>query len=947
MKKWYLLVLFIYALTGVAQGYKHFTIEQGLPSNRVYKILQDYDGFIWVATDKGLSKFDGEYFKNFTIKEGLPSNDIWEIIITKDNKIWFFTRSNKIGYIKNDSVYSFNARHDEFMYPIVINTDLKKVVFRSYNAIYELKNKQWHTLPDYQVAARNVHFKLLHPEIDYLNVTSQDKSTDSIIYQFRNISKPVKKTFKFKEQAQIAGQINDSLFVLKIDNGFRIINLNDLNQHRFVNPGLFKDNVFIRILATDQDIQISSEHFWAELGSGYQLKNKHFFPKKLQISTLFRDRQGNFWGTTFAKGIYFFPKSSLTSKSYLPDQPVQFIKLMHGQLFAAVLNNGIYKFNKSKDRFEVFYKKKDYFFDMLYNDEGYFGIFANTATIVKKDGKEQTYSRIGKEILALDNGHYAIREINIISIFDNQLKLVKTYPLEGANVLLQHQKSIIAGTPVGLFQLKNDSIISIKMPEHKTLPILSLNKTGNFLIIGTDGYGAYIWQDAKHGDGSMTFIPETKKLIINHIFVDNKHVWMATQKGVLRFTIDKGGLTFDRVLRKTDGLISDHINHVVVYNNRIFTSNFSGIKSVGENQTAPLDLPKIYFKTIKYNNRELNANNPKVKYQKNSNLWFDFGLIDYAGQEHNHYYYKLLPTQNNWVEINSKNVNFNSLSPKNYNFKVKVVNPYRQESIKSFSFAILPLWWQTTWAKFFFVFIFLSLIFLIGYYTRRKELNKQRAKLLAQKQMAEFELHALRSQMNPHFVFNSLNAIQYYINDENFSKSEAYLVKFSRLIRMIFEFSRKKTITLKQEISLLQSYLNLEKMRFGDRFEFCIKIDPKLNISQMEIPTLLLQPIVENAVNHGIFHKKNKGIICLDFKYLSPDSYEVTISDDGVGIEKSKQINKNSLKKHQSRSTQILQDRIKLLNLSGKWQIEYLFTDATNDSKNPYNTIVKLKITKL
>ncbi len=937
------LIAFIYflALSTHAQGYKHFTIEQGLPSNRTYKILQDYKGYIWIATDKGLSKFDGAYFKNFTISDGLPSNDIWEIILTKDNKLWFFTRSNKQGYIQNDSIYSFYAENKEFLYPTTINTNLTQVFFRSYNHNYKLVNDKWQTIPPVNPKIKNkVPLKLIHKEIHSLLSTYKDKTTEIKLYDYNG--NVVKKYEIPKRDLFLNGQINDSLLAINLEQGFKFINLHDFKTHDLVNKKLIKPYVFTRLLPTEKDIQISSKNFWAELGPDYKLTNVHLFPKKFLLSTLYKDRQGNYWGTTYAKGIYFFPKNSLSSHTYLTDQPVQFIKKMKGKLFAGVLNKGIYIYNPDKNKFELFYNINDYLFDFFYQDDKNFGILANTSTLIKKNGQTGLYYRIGKGVLTIDD-KFAVRERNAISIFDHKFQLVRSYALEGANCFINFKQSIIAGTPIGLYQTKQHQFQKITPPVKGAFPILSLKNIDNQLLIGTDGLGAYLWDGIQH----FEFIPETKNLIINNIQTDGNEIWLATQKGVLNFHYTNGRLKLKKILRKTDGLVSDHVNHLAIMGNRIFSSNFSGIVSVDKNQISNLPIQKIYFKTIKYNNETLDTKHKKVLYTKNNNISFNFGLIDYYGQEDNHYYYQLLPVQKKWQAIRSKNLNFNSLNPKKYTFKIKVINSYGQVQKAAFDFEILPLWWQKDWAKLLRVFLLLSTIFSIGYWTRRKELNKQRQKLLAQKQMAEFELHALRSQMNPHFVFNSLNAIQYYINDENFDKSEAYLVKFSRLIRMIFEFSRKKTIRLNQEIKLLKSYLNLEKMRFGDNFEYCVEIDPELKINQIEIPTLLLQPIVENAVNHGIFHKKGKGIICLDFKYIDDNTFKVVIKDDGVGVKKSAQINSASLKKHQSRSTQILKERIKLLNLSEKWYIVYTIIDTTDDSNNSYNTIVTLKISKL
>ncbi len=943
MKKCFVVFISFIALNITAQGYKHFTIEQGLPSNRVYKILQDYDGFIWIATDKGLSKFDGDSFKNFTIASGLPSNDIWQIILTRDNKLWFFTRSNKIGYIRNDSIYSFPAQKGEFLYPTQINTDLKQIYFKSYNHNYTLKHQKWQIIPIHK--KDSVHFaslKVIHSKISYLSMQSNNDIdsprqfilTDSLLH-------PLSKLKTSYNDLYVKGQINDSLIAISSEKGIHFINLNNLKFYHIIKPAFFKKNLYIRTMATDKDVQISTENFWANLGNDYQLKNIKTFPKKFNLTTVFKDRKGNFWGTTYAKGVYFFPKNALSSQNELPNEPVQFLKIFNKQLFAGVLNKGIYRFNPATEKFERFFKNKDYLFDFYYEDDQNFAVISNTSTFIKNHNRLIEYKRIGKGLIKLENGLYAIRERGQITVFNRNLKLIKTYPLEGCNDFISYNNHLFCGTPIGLFQIVNDSIKRINFFQ-KPIPVLSLNKIGNYLIVGTDGLGVYV----RNAQQKILFLKETKGLIVNHIFVNGNMIWLATQKGVYNYFFEKGQFYLKKILRRTDGLISDHVNHVVVFNDKLYTSNFSGISSVNLNPEQKLSLQKIYFKSINYNGKNIHDKD-KIAYRQNNNLLINFGLIDFTGQEHNRYFYQLLPVQNNWLEIDSKNINFNNLKPNDYTFNVKVVNPYRQAFTKSFSFSITPLWWQTGWAHVLMVITILFTFFTLAYWMRRKELRKQRAKLVAQKQMAEFELHALRSQMNPHFVFNSLNAIQYYINDENYDKSESYLVKFSRLIRMIFEFSRKKSIKLKQEIDLLKSYLNLEKMRFGDRFNYCINIDKKLNIDTREIPTLLLQPIVENAVNHGIFHKKGKGTICLDFKYLDENSYEIQIKDDGVGLEKSAEINKRSLKKHQSRSTQILKDRIKLLNLSGKWQITYEITDKTKDQQTTYNTIVKLKITKL
>ncbi len=208
-----------------------------------------------------------------------------------------------------------------------------------------------------------------------------------------------------------------------------------------------------------------------------------------------------------------------------------------------------------------------------------------------------------------------------------------------------------------------------------------------------------------------------------------------------------------------------------------------------------------------------------------------------------------------------------------------------------------------------------------------------------EKKMVELELHALRSQMNPHFVHNSLNAIQYYIQMNDIDQSENYLTRFSKLVRQFFDYSRKQLITIEEEMSLISNYLALEKLRFEEKLSYEIICDETVDI-EAEIPSMVLQPIVENAVNHGIFQKKTPGKVTIHFSQLSYDTFSVTVKDDGIGINQTKKTAKNSFKQR-SHSSQVLDERLKLLEQIDNWHVEYTIKDRS-DLGDQQGTIVTL-----
>ncbi len=939
LKKIFFYLFYLQILAVFSQGYKHFSIENGLPSNRIYKIVQEKQGFIWIATDKGISKFNGKTFKNFTTKQGLPTNDIWDLFLTDSGKIWFFARTNKLGYIQNDSIKLFKSEHpDEVFYPHV-NTNRQKVFFTSFGKTYILKDQVWKPIFQSQVNDSILStVYVMHPEIKYINITKNEK-----LFLFNHKNKLIKKIdIKLSEHKDI-GQINDSLLFIHQTKNLYVLNLNTKVLHEIKEYRKMDPSNFYKFYATDNEIQFTTQAFYSELDKNYQLKNIKNFPNKLNSNFVFKDTKGNFWVITYNKGIYLYPKNFFNTNYYLTNEKIKFLKKTpNGKIIAGVLGKGLYKYDKNQNKFELVYAKKEYIYDVFFIDKNNFVIFGKDTTLVKKEGKIIPFYFAGKKAIFYKNNYFTTTYTGLYR-FDNELNFIKQYKIPDPNILFIYNNTLIIGGISGLYKMNNDTISKINFePKYSKLPITCLNTYKNNLLIGTDGSGLFSWD----GKNKIVPIQNTQNLIIQDILVNNDEIWLATQEGVLGFKFKQDTLKFIKTIRKFDGLPSDQVIDIEIDQNNLLAASYNGISSFDLYQEPSLPLQNLYFKEKKYGNDIIKSDKNKFKFGKNKNLKIKFATIDFSGQEHNKYYYKLEPIQSRWNETEAKDIDFNNLPPSDYNFKIKVSNPYGQILTNSFDFSIQPLWWQTGWAKLLFIFSILSIIsfFIIGY--RKKELTKQRKKLLAQKERVEFELYALRSQMNPHFVFNSLNAIQYYINDGNYDKSETYLVKFSRLIRMIFDFSRYKTVRLDQEIKLLKSYLEIEKMRFGENFNFCIKVDNDLPITQMEIPTMLLQPIVENAVNHGIFHKQGKGTICMEFKKITDKTIEVIISDDGIGIKKSKEIQKNSLKKHKSRSTQILKKRIELLNMSGKWKISYQLEDLTSTDDN-FNTRVKLKITKL
>ncbi|MCF0068908.1 histidine kinase [Dyadobacter sp. CY261] len=211
--------------------------------------------------------------------------------------------------------------------------------------------------------------------------------------------------------------------------------------------------------------------------------------------------------------------------------------------------------------------------------------------------------------------------------------------------------------------------------------------------------------------------------------------------------------------------------------------------------------------------------------------------------------------------------------------------------------------------------------------------------------LAESQLMALRAQMNPHFVFNCLNSIQECIVTEKYGEASKYLNKFSKLFRMVLNNSDRNLVTVEEEKNVLQLYLELEQMRFEQSFVYSIEVDEDLEADDILLPSMLLQPYVENAIWHGLMHKNGNRELKISFSRISDEVFQCVIEDNGIGRKKSFEIKaRNALtKKHQSKGLQIAKDRLDLISRQGR-HASVKFVDKYDDEENATGTTVIVEL---
>jgi hypothetical protein len=352
------------------------------------------------------------------------------------------------------------------------------------------------------------------------------------------------------------------------------------------------------------------------------------------------------------------------------------------------------------------------------------------------------------------------------------------------------------------------------------------------------------------------------------------------------------------------------------------------------------------------NGKSLNAGNLnnsgsaiRLTHHEN-NISISFSTLDYFNAVNQTYSVKLSDVEKNWTNIGLRSqVDYRNLAPGHYTLMIKTNSGdlENEANYAIISFIISPPFWKQAWFYTLLGAIIITVVYLLYRY-RVNTIKKQEAlKSEYNRLVNETEIKALRSQMNPHFIFNSLNAINRYILKNEKKEASEYLSKFSKLIRLILDNSRQTKIPLSQDLNALCLYLELEKLRFQDNFSYSIHIDDAISTESVFIPPLLIQPIVENAIWHGLLPKVAASHIQITMK-LNGIFLDCTVEDNGIGRKKSAEMKTGQVLEKSSVGIHATEQRLRLLFNNDKAKKLLEITDLFDITGNPAGTRVTLHI---
>lgn len=430
------------------------------------------------------------------------------------------------------------------------------------------------------------------------------------------------------------------------------------------------------------------------------------------------------------------------------------------------------------------------------------------------------------------------------------------------------------------------------------------------------------------------------------------NLWFATAYGLSRYDPRNGQL---RTFYETDGLLSNCIANVELLDtarNILFVSTNRGMCLFEPDKVgAAAPAPPTIITGLQVSDHAVSPPQSgllALSHHQND-LRIEFTGVNFISGPNNRYQYsmELEGRPANWRDAGTDNfANFLNLAPDRYVFRARTANSDGIWGIEAATLHIVlyPPWWQT-WT---FRLSLLAALATLGWWLYRRQIatieDREKEKTQLRQQMADLEMKALRSQMNPHFIFNALNSVQHFILKNDTREASRYLTKFARLMRLILENSESPVVPLAREIELLRYYTEMEALRFNHRFSFEFQIDETLHPESVAVPGMLLQPHIENAIWHGIMHKEGNGQLWVRFIKTGDHTLVCEIEDNGVGRVRAAEIEKDRPKHHRSTGLANIRQRLELLKAQLADDIRFHLEDLYDENGAATGTKVVVRM---
>lgn len=950
MQKWILFIILGWLIGFQSSAQEPFTIhiteENGLNDNEIYCLFQDTSRYLWIGGNNGLFKYNGRTFNSYTSSDQVATQ-ITDFRQDKWGRIWCHDFTNHIYYIENEKLIHFKK--------------YKPTSNGSFPTIYiDSKNRLW-------TMDGNL-FTIFQLDQDI----SQTKEIKTLSFSHaREIEELNGKFYTFTLGNCVEFSNDFTIKLLKINGSISDVNLYTLSRFfkigttdYFFNSSsklIFKKigNEFFEVkkLSISDDIinfEFINSRILVLTRKGCYLLDENFDVEshildEYPISDVIKDHEGGYWFSSLSSGIFFVPNIDIKVYTFEENNlksTFNIIEQNGNTIYLGTFKGDLFEFsnNKLNRIFKNDVEKEVSFIETNpYTGEIFFG---NDKLLVYNPQTRKT-KQLGdnpnlKHIQFYDATSFFTADpigITFIKLNDSKLekpplefpfqkKFIGTYTFgKPVGLFLSRStwlyfnkahKYIIASTKNGLIEIRKEGIKPIL---YKNQPLICGKPfaSGDSIWIPSlnNGLLLYINGTIQTPSGILSNISQTR---LTRAFFSNQKLLVLHDKGLFVFDLKTNkSLNFG----KESGLFNNQISGIRAIGNRVFLSTNKGLFTFNiaqtENQLAQPEL----FVTSATSTGKISRIGDQIILKNATDLTLSMDVVSFKFSEGLNLFYRFPESDSAWIRLpgNQTEVDFSALPFGEYPIEIKGSNKlsHLETNIIRLNVSIVAPFYRTIWFQILLVLtIMASLVYLFQARARRNaRINRELLeKERINKELKSSMLASIKSQMNPHFIFNALNTIQGYVLSNDRIQANFYIGKFSDLMRKILNMSTKDVVDLEDEIESLKLYLDLEKMRFDQALEYELVVPDDDDLLEMKIPSMIIQPFVENAIKHGLLHKQGLKKLTVVFEKAESDLLKVVITDNGIGRKAAEAIKNRTIHASKSFSSDANKRRLELLNES-------------------------------
>lgn len=939
--------------------FTQFSTREGLPSAEVYHVLEQ-DGRLWMATDHGLAVYNGYEFTTISSAQGLPDNTILKLFLDDHNVLWMQTFSGELFTLRQGRVipYPYNSRIRSLTKGAIpqsfcVKADGTVLISALQPGAFQIGPDGRDSILFHFSQGESVSRLYVHEAITGHFIVSGTWNDENASAAALHIKTREQGSLTLPLPVTARGRVSACRFnteTILIAVGAQVYSF-----HRRQLKAVFRVPADIIALKADGEGMA-----WVMTRNGLY----HFDPDQIRpaegpwlpneyLSSACRDREGGWWFTTITGGVFYI--ANLRVRYLIPD-PLQYKPPFCIGSYADTLMAGTW----NGKLMTIGQQGCVPFFS--FNDSGYIRSVSSTGfpprVYVGRDrsgtiqqGKFSPFafkvpqSLSGKFVFdapesfmnATGTAVYLVRRDSVFPVsFSSKVLCIFALSVD----------SVLAGTYNGLYLVQPSAgRVSEADSLFRNKRVDAIIKFRQQWVLAIRGYGLYLgrpgqWQviGSREGLGSD---------ILHALCTTGNTIWCASNQGLSRVDLSQASPLKYAVtnVALAEGLPETGIADLLLLRDTVWLNGSTGLIwfPAAErflNQIPPL----LQLLEIRVNDRvsAVDALNNLEADQNNISIRFEGlsmrsrGMLKYAC--------RLISDRDTFIsDTYNRYIDFIALPPGNYLFEVQAFNNSGKASLKTLkvSFSIKAPFWQRPWVWILALLIFLTGAFLLFRIRIRRIRKMEEQKAEFSRQLAGLEMKALRAQMNPHFIFNAINSIQDYVLKKDTASAQRYLTKFARLVRQILDNSVEGEVLLDDELKAAELYVEFEQQRFGDKFRFVPEMDANVEADTLLIPSMILQPYLENAIRHGISHSESPCTLWL--RVAQDDHYlYITIEDDGIGRKAAAVWKEQQIPGHISHGTAITSGRVEAYNKVHNTRIT-VYTDDLDD-KSGRGTRVRLTI---